>query len=572
MKVTQSVEECVGAAQMKYQEENNGQRLRHIPLETETLWHKLDHLLYLPIMGMTRPQDLYYYQGDGLRILYSFTYKYLTLEHFLGQLTRLQIGYPLADSLAYNYAQAWYPGQSPLYIFSDWHAKPHWTKYQIHAGHVAMWGRTMPGTKQLIINGPKGYLLGGWNYPIDAHLTHVLVELEQELSQTLRRPIACNIFDSEGGGQPLAKRYAESGRHYISILPRQHAHSLSAFTLEGDWTAVSDDPEREAVFAHWAQPSKAAADPRRLVLLRPIGRREPTRIYAGRIPAGLPAALVPYLHRRRWACNELRIRELVNGANLNANYGYTFDQVPNRTRQRQWGKAQAQVEVTQRKLNQNQESIANLRQQLSSLQHTYAQQRTDLMACIVQQRRDLHQRQCSSLPTKRCCNRLRRFRKKLTQYTLRFQKRQQLVSQHLQQHSDRVKQLHSQFAQRQALRDAIDTQTLCRERHLEKDQIMLDLQILLGNLHDWAKRHYFAPQWQSLTLDKATQLIYRKSGRVTWHPDRIEVVLDSYRYREHQDAMELTCQRFNKAKLHWRDGRLLHISVQQSSKFQLCGY
>jgi hypothetical protein len=27
--------------------------------------------------------------------------------------------------------------------------------------------------------------------------------------------------------------------------------------------------------------------------------------------------------------------------------------------------------------------------------------------------------------------------------------------------------------------------------------------------------------------------------------------------------MELTCQRFNKAKLLWRDGRLLHISVQR---------
>jgi hypothetical protein len=381
----------------------------------------------------------------------------------------------------------------------------------------------------------------------------------------------CNIFDSEGGGQPLAQRYAESDRHYISILPRQHAHSLSAFTLEGNWTTVSDDPEREAVFARWAQPKKAAADPRRLVLLRPIGQREPTRIYAGRIPEALPAALVPWLHRRRWACNELRIRELVNGANLNENYGYTFDYVPNRTRQRQWDKAQAQVEVTQRKLNQNQESIRNLRQRLSSLQHRYDQQRIDLMAHIVQQRRDLHQRQCSSLPTKRCRNRLRRFRQELAQRTLRFQKRQQLLSWRLQQHSDRVKRLHSQLAQRQALRDAIDTQTLCRERHLEKDQIMLDLQILLGNLHDWAKRYYFAPQWQRLSLERATQLIYRKSGRVTWHPDRIEVVLDSYRHREHQHAMELTCQRFNQAQLLWRDGRLLHISVQQSAEFQLCG-
>ena len=72
-------------------------------------------------MGLTRPRDLYYYQGNGLKVLYGFTYKYLTLEHFLGQLTRLQVSYALADALATCYSQAWYPGDDPLFIFTDWH-------------------------------------------------------------------------------------------------------------------------------------------------------------------------------------------------------------------------------------------------------------------------------------------------------------------------------------------------------------------------------------------------------------------------------------------------------------------
>jgi len=55
--------------------------------ESETLWYKLDHLIYLPVLHLTRPRDLYYYQGEGLEVLYGFTYKYLTLEHFLGELT-----------------------------------------------------------------------------------------------------------------------------------------------------------------------------------------------------------------------------------------------------------------------------------------------------------------------------------------------------------------------------------------------------------------------------------------------------------------------------------------------------
>ena len=563
MGVTQAVEECVAEAQARYEEENECQVLRHIPCEAEILWCKLDHLLYFPILGLTRPRDLYYYQGDGLRCLYDFTYKYLTMEHFLGQLTRVQVGSPLANALAYTYTQAWYPGQSSLYLFADWHVKPHWTKQYTHSGHVTMWGRTMPGTKQLILNGPKGYLVGGWNYPIDSHLARVLVDLEEELSQTLKRPILCTIVDGEAGGLPVGERYAEAGRSYISVLSGQHHHRLAEFILKGDWTPVVDDPSREAVFAYWADAEKASRDPRQFVLLRPIGQTEPTRIYTGLILDPIPAAVVPWLHRRRWPYNELRIRELVNGANLNENYGYTYDEVPHRTRQREWEKTQVQVEVSQCKLNQRQEAIHNLRHKLRQLQDHYSQQHTDLEHRIVKQRHELRRRQQLGKPTRRCHNRLQRLRKERADCKTHFQKQQRRFLLGLHQHRTHSRQLRQQLAERIAARDTIDTETLCRERHLEKDQIMLNLQILLGNLHDWVKQHYFAPEWRQLTLEKATQMIYRKSGRVTWYQDRIEVVLDPYDYYDQQRAMEVTCQQFNAANLCWRDGRLLRITVRR---------
>jgi hypothetical protein len=59
---------------------------------------------------------------------------------------------------------------------------------------------------------------------VDTHLTHVLVDLEADLATKLQRPIAYTIFDSEGGGLPIAQRYAEAGRDYISVLPRQGDH------------------------------------------------------------------------------------------------------------------------------------------------------------------------------------------------------------------------------------------------------------------------------------------------------------------------------------------------------------
>ena len=62
-------------------------------------------------------------------------------------------------------------------------------------------------------------------------------------------------------------------------------------------------------------------------------------------------------------------------------------------------------------------------------------------------------------------------------------------------------------------------------------------------------------------------MVYRKAGRVTWHSDRIEVMLEPYRYRDQQRAMQVTCARFNRATVRWRDGRLLRISVASPGKF-----
>ena len=561
MKVVEAIEETVVTARDAYVAGNPGRHLHHLSADLAALWPKVDHLVYLPILGLTRPRELYYYQGHGLEAIYDFTYKYLTLEHFLGQLTRVQVGAPLSEALATTYAQAWYPGNDPLTIFADWHIKPHWTKFYSHAGHVTMWGRVMPGTKQLILNGPNGRILGGWDHPIDTHMTHILVDLEAALEHTLGRPIACSITDSEGGGLPLGERYAAAQRNYISVLPQEHACHLADFVLEGRWERVKGDPERKAAFARWAAPRRSVKDPRRFVLMRPVGQSEPTRIYAGRFADDLRAGEVPWLHRRRWANNELRIRDLIHGANLNANYGYTYREVSNRTRQREWEEAQAKVAVTERQLGNHRDAVRNLRQRLANLQGTYAAQHCDLKQQIVQSRLDLWQRRRSAKATTRAQQRVYCLGQKLAIHTERFLRWQRSLLQQLHRHKTKSRRLRQRLTQRIAARDAIDTETLCRERDLEKDQIMLNFQILLANLHDWVAQNYFTLEWRMLSLEKATQMIYRKAGRVTWYDDRIEVELEAYHYPDQQRRMEATCVRFNAANVRWRDGRLLRITV-----------
>jgi len=560
MEVVEVVEETMLTARDEYLVDHPSTHLHHLSADIAALWSKIDHMVYLPLLGLTRPRGLYYYQGDGLAVLYGFTYTYLTLEHFLGQLTRVQVGAPLAEGLTATYVQAWYPGGDSLTIFADWHVKPHWTKAYSHAGQVAMWNRVMPGTKQLLLSGSQRRLLGGWDYPIDTHMSHILVDLEAALEHTLERPIDCIVVDSEGGGLPLGQRYTEAKRNYISILPQEHAYCRADFVLEGRWEAVKGAPQRKAAFAHWADHKRAAEDPRQFVLMRPTDQSEPTRIYTGRFD-GLTAGEVPWLHRGRWANNELCIRDLIQGANLNANYGYTYQKVPHRTRQREWEDAQAKVTVTERQLSDHQDAVRNLRRRLADLQDTYAAQHRALEQELVQRRLDLRHRRRLGKATTRAQQRVDRLRQELIPHTQRFQRRQRNLLQSLHRHKTQSRQLRERLSQRIAARDAIDTETLCRERDLEKDQIMLNFQILLANLHDWAAQNYFAPRWRTLSLEKATQMIYRKAGRVVWYDDRIEVQLEPYRYPDQQHAMELTCAGFNAANMRWRDGRLLRISV-----------
>lgn len=429
-----------------------------------------------------------------------------------------------------------------------------------------MWGRTMPGTKQLILNGQEGRYLGGWNYPIDAQMTHTLVELEAAWEGSLGRPIACTVMDSEGGGLPLAERYAQADRRYVSVLPGGHSYSLTDFVLAGSWTPVTDDPQREAVLAYWADPQRAKAELRQLVLLRPVGRTDPTRIYIGQF-GDLSAGEIPELHRRRWACNELRIRDLIHGANLNLNYGYADTEVAQRTRQREWAAAQERVAVTERHLADHQAAVRHLRQRVADLQESYTADQRELCRQLVQQQRQLQLRQRLGQATTRVLKRIDTLKRQQQTLSQRFQQRQRHLFEHLHAHHSHARKLSQRLGQRLALRHAIDTQTLCRERDLQKDQIMLNLQLLLANLHDWVAQAYFDPAWHKLSLEKATQMVYRKAGRVTWHPDRIEVQLEPYRYRDQQRAMEVTCARFNAANVRWRDGRLLRISVASPEEF-----
>lgn len=145
---------------------------------------------------------------------------------------------------------------------------------------------------------------------MDIHLSRVSVALEADLATLLGRPIAYGVFDGEGSGLPIAQRYAKAEQNYISVLPRQADQSRAAFRAQGTWQPVAGHPDHEAVDAIWTDVQKAAKDPRRLVLMRPFGRVDPTRVYASRIPSHICAvhprgtmAMIPGMRLVRYRSN-----------------------------------------------------------------------------------------------------------------------------------------------------------------------------------------------------------------------------------------------------------------------------
>jgi len=324
------------------------------------------------------------------------------------------------------------------------------------------------------------------------------------------------------------------------------------------------------VDACWQDPQKIQKDPRPLVLMRLLKDTDPTRVYAGRIPVSLSAGAVPARFRQRWQHQDRVIRQMVNGANLNANFGYTYGEVPNRTQRRRWEKAQEKVGVSERRLAEQKEVLVNLWHKLGTLRKTYRQKQEALQEEIKALRIALAQRQAEGRAWRRCQQRLQSRQRRLDDLMARFQRRRCRLLEEIRRRRARRNELREELAERRATRDAIDTESLCRERNLEKDQVMLDIQVLLTSLHDWARHRYFAPEWQHLELDKAIEMIYRKPGRVRWGKEEIQVVLDPYRYLDQQQAMEESCRRLNEAQVRWRDGRLLRIRVDRDSLFQLC--
>jgi hypothetical protein len=490
------------------------------------------------------------------------------------------MGEAMRQALCHTWVQTLTETDESLHIYVDAHLKPHWTHLFMPCGKVAMLNRVMPCTRQVVVTNAQGYVWEILDQVGDDHLTHTLPALEQDLEQVTEHRVTLTVVDREANGLELAQKYAQTD-HFalLTLLDSTASEGLlvgtpafrKVFRLTGRWQPLAARPDESLAPAVWAPEQDAVDDPRVFWLVQQDDSLKLLAVYSLSQPiadctpdgaALLRGSGARTAYRTRWPAIENVIREMVNGDNLNENYGYDYRPVPNRLRQHQQAEAQAQVNTTQTQLANTQRQLDTAHAQLAQHKQAGATKQADWAAARAERQAELQARQRADQPTRRVEQQLAQLDRQAQTLALRLaQRTDKLQTNTLVRLEARRAELDVTLAERQATLTQIDITQPMFERDLEKDQIMANFQAALLNAHRWCCDHYFTSEWSRLELETATARIYRQRGRVVYAEDQIDVTLAAFAYRPEQDLAEAACARFNAARVHDAVGRLIVMAV-----------
>jgi hypothetical protein len=546
----------------------------------ELTWDKIVHLIFLPVLDATRPWQLRYTLGTGLLGVCQTAYRFETIQRTLSELSHAQLGTPLRYGLGRVWVKTLVGSETPLHLYIDAHLKPHWTHIFMPCGRVAMLNRVMPCTRQIMVTTPEGYVLEILDRVGDAHLSHDLPGIEQELERVTRHAVTLTIVDREANSVELAQNYAQSD-HFalLTLLDDSVAAGLvlgtpeaaQIFRLTGRWQSLTTEPGASLAPAVWGPARTDPEDPRVFWLVREDATDQLRAVYslsqpvadcAPDVAAVLHGSGARRLYRARWPAMEGVIREMVAGANLNENYGYDFYEVPNRLRQRQFAEAEALVGVTAKQLDHVQEQLAQTQTQLTERVETLTAQQAELTQEQIKRCAEQQARQQAGQSTRRVEQQLAALERQtqtLAERAVRLSARAETGP--LAKLNARRGELEVKLAERQTTLQTIDLTQPMFERDLEKDQIMTDLQAALLNAHRWCGEHYFSGEWGRLELETATARIYRQRGHVVYTDDQVTVTLAMFADRAEQGLAEAACLKFNAAQVQDAAGRLIVMGV-----------
>jgi hypothetical protein len=377
--------------------------------------------------------------------------------------------------------------------------------------------------------------------------------------------------DREGNALFLALAGAKCHppRSYLTMLDTNQYKSLKDFQVLTAWQSLDTlhKPDLEVAWAQWKSPVKRLRDPRLFFLVRPTDTAQ-SQLAAGciyRPPARWHAADAYAIYHGRWTCQEHRFREMHQMA-LSANYGYRRIPIPNRTAQRQLAAAQNRVAATQHQLATLQRRLDEQTDRLAQWTTRFESRWADRCAqCreLAGQLRDQSDSASSCLP-----RRLARLQSECEADVLAHQHRlDTITNKNILPLQHKQTQLQVRLTKREQATHSISINAPFYERNLNKDLVMMASKMILLNAHYYVQEHFCASDaWQKAEFATLNAQLYQKPGVIRVWADRIEVVLEPYRYAHLQQAADESCKLFNAASQQDEHGRQVTMRVAASEQ------
>ena len=221
-------------------------------------------------------------------------------------------------------------------------------------------------------------------------------------------------------------------------------------------------------------------------------------------------------YRRRWTASENVIRELVGGGNLNENYGYEVQEVPNRLRQHQQQDAQAQVTTTEKQLATAQRQRETLTAQSAEREQALAEHLAELTTVRTEREAEGTARRQAGQATRRVEQQLAHLARETQTRRARHARRTDQFERQTRALAVRQAELETKLVERRAVLAAIRLRVTepMFERDLEKDQLT---PALAAQVQVWPT---FRPRCSMPTVGVVTSTS-RGSGVISsWRPRR----------------------------------------------------
>ena len=534
--------------------------LRVLKHTQKVLVRKNETLVFMPLFeNMTRLIHLDTYEDDGLGWLTetAWVYRSDTIEHYLSELTRLEIATPLGQALARCYWQAWYqdksiPDRHVFYV--DMHDKVIWTKKPSPVGYIGALHEVHACLKQAFVHGHGGHPLLCVTYPADVHLSGVVTEVALALDQAVGRDVVQVIVtDREGlAVEVIQSLMTGHKKAFVAVLKANQYAGEADFVRRGRFRKLEDPRTGQTTHRVADADFCLAGDldvragliydldrPDVLIALVTTVRREDE--------PDIRRIVRWYLER--WNAQENSFRDQIAFVHLNINFGLRAKRVvPDRRIARRITALTTHLEAVKRKLGSKMAQLADLEQRIQNLTARHDKKIADLLrprkrrgpqadvraAKRQQQLREYHER----------------YHQRLTRYLTRKAKLEQAIEAHRQEQARTAGKLAQ-----------LDPHATFFEVDTEKDQIMTHLRVGLHNSALWARDHYFSSTYRHTTPLTLWRTFFNQDGFYHEMADRIVVTLEPFTdSRVQQEAVE-ACRRFNERRIVALSGKVIKIRV-----------